>query len=119
VIPLSLFESNKNLILKLFQRLLGFIMLKINLQEFNLYFNIQSFVMKKYILRLAYSLTTLLSCSSVKNTDAKLTIKFFMTNDTIRIANDTLEYEVIIIDPGFSTWLASRSFRATITRNLI
>jgi hypothetical protein len=32
-----------------------------------------------------------------------------MTNDTIRIANDTLEYEVIIIDPGFSTWLASRS----------
>jgi hypothetical protein len=32
-----------------------------------------------------------------------------MTNDTIRIANDALEYEVIIIDPGFSTWLASRS----------
>jgi hypothetical protein len=31
-----------------------------------------------------------------------------MTNDTIRIA-DALEYEVIIIDPGFSTWLASRS----------
>ncbi len=32
------------------------------------------------------------------------------TNDTIRIANDSLEYEVIIIDPGFSSWLASRSF---------
>lgn len=30
-------------------------------------------------------------------------------NDTIRIANDSLEYEVIIIDPGFSTWLASMS----------
>jgi hypothetical protein len=28
-------------------------------------------------------------------------------NDTVRIANDSLEYEVIIIDPGFSTWLAS------------
>jgi hypothetical protein len=27
--------------------------------------------------------------------------------DTVRIANDSLEYEVIIIDPGFSTWLAS------------
>lgn len=26
-------------------------------------------------------------------------------NDTIRIANEELEYEVIIIDPGFSTWL--------------
>ncbi len=28
-------------------------------------------------------------------------------NDTIRIANDELEYEVIIIDPGFTTWLNS------------
>ncbi len=25
-------------------------------------------------------------------------------NDTIRIANDKIEYEVIIIDPGFSSW---------------
>lgn len=30
-------------------------------------------------------------------------------NDTVRIANDSLEYEVIIIDNGFSTWLASRA----------
>ncbi len=30
-------------------------------------------------------------------------------NDTVRIANDSLEYEVIIIDPGFNTWLASRA----------
>lgn len=27
--------------------------------------------------------------------------------DTVRIANDELEYEIIIIDPGFSYWLAS------------
>jgi hypothetical protein len=31
-------------------------------------------------------------------------------NDTIRIANEELEYEVIIIDPGYSSWLASRAF---------
>ena len=30
--------------------------------------------------------------------------------DTIKIANNDLEYEVIIIDPGFSTWLNTRSF---------
>lgn len=30
-------------------------------------------------------------------------------NDTVRIANDSLEYEVIIIDPGFTGWLASRA----------
>ena len=28
-------------------------------------------------------------------------------NDTVRIANDELEYEIIIIDPGFVGWLAS------------
>ena len=30
--------------------------------------------------------------------------------DTITIANKDLEYEVIIIDPGFSSWLNSRAF---------
>ncbi|MGQ2983772.1 DUF6146 family protein [Flavobacterium sp.] len=29
--------------------------------------------------------------------------------DTLRIANDSLEYEVIIIDPGFNSWLVSRA----------
>jgi hypothetical protein len=42
-----------------------------------------------------------------------------MTNDTIRIANDTLEYEVIIIDPGLVLGLRQDLYRATITRNLI
>lgn len=27
--------------------------------------------------------------------------------DTVRIANDDLEYEIIIIEPGFNAWLAS------------
>lgn len=30
-------------------------------------------------------------------------------SDTVRIANEELEYEVIIIDPGFNSWLASRA----------
>jgi hypothetical protein len=33
-----------------------------------------------------------------------------ITNDTIRIENDSLKYEVLIIDPGFNSWLVSRSF---------
>lgn len=32
-----------------------------------------------------------------------------VAGDTVRIANDELEYEVIIIDPGFTGWLNSRS----------
>ena len=30
-------------------------------------------------------------------------------NDTVKIVNEALEYEVIIIDPGYSTWLASQA----------
>ena len=29
-------------------------------------------------------------------------------SDTLRIANDSLDYEVIIFEPGFNTWLASQ-----------
>ncbi|QDO95074.1 hypothetical protein FNB79_14205 [Formosa sediminum] len=28
-------------------------------------------------------------------------------NDTVRIENDSLEYEIIIIEPGFNSWLKS------------
>lgn len=36
-------------------------------------------------------------------------------NDTVRIANDSLNYEIIIIEPGFNGWLVtqpSRGFRS-------
>ena len=36
-------------------------------------------------------------------------------SDTVRIVNDSLEYEVIIIEPGFNSWLATqppRGYRA-------
>ncbi len=36
--------------------------------------------------------------------DTKLAV-----NDTVRIANDKLEYEIIIIDPGFSSWFNAYS----------
>lgn len=32
-----------------------------------------------------------------------------VANDTIRIANDELEYEIIIIEPGFNFWLESQA----------
>jgi hypothetical protein len=80
--------------------------------------------MKYYFYIVTLILVLLLSCNSKKSviTDVEKDLKFKndtiqiakndvkVTNDTVRIANDSLEYEVIIIDPGFSTWLASRSF---------
>lgn len=58
--------------------------------------------MKKYYI-IVVALFLAIACGTKKNaTFDKTTAK----NDTIRIANDELEYEVIIIDPGFSSWLA-------------
>ena len=53
-------------------------------------------------------IATIISCTSTKSiatTDGNTVAK--KTSDTIKIANDSLEYEVIIIDPGFSSWLAA------------
>lgn len=58
-------------------------------------------------------LFTIIACSTAsKNTVATSNNSksaAAAVNDTVRIANDSLEYEVIIIDNGFSTWLASRA----------
>ncbi|OHT45497.1 DUF6146 family protein [Flavobacterium tructae] len=57
-------------------------------------------------------LFTIIACSTAsKNTVAANngSKSAAAVNDTVRIANDSLEYEVIIIDNGFSTWLASRA----------
>lgn len=64
--------------------------------------------MKKciYILIILF---TVIACStaSKNNAVASNSTPNKSINDTVRIANDSLEYEVIIIDNGFTTWLAS------------
>lgn len=44
------------------------------------------------------------SCSSTKERDLNSN-KGLVASDTVRIANDSLEYEIIIIDPGYSYFL--------------
>lgn len=51
----------------------------------------------------------LIGCTAMKSDGTTIPKKEVAKNDTIRIANDSLEYEVVIIDSGFSTWLASRA----------
>jgi signal peptidase I len=52
-------------------------------------------------------LASLFSCKTSKTTLPNNAQTASTQGDTVRIANDKLEYEVIIIDPGFSTWLVS------------
>ncbi len=47
------------------------------------------------------------SCkTSYKKTTTSIEDKL-KAQDTVRIANDELEYEILIIEPGFNFWLAS------------
>lgn len=65
--------------------------------------------MKTYAI-LFGALLTVIACSTTATTKEPMTVKKDIAkNDTVRIANDSLEYEVIIVDPGFNTWLASRA----------
>jgi signal peptidase I len=63
--------------------------------------------MKKSIYIIAIILVSLYSCKTSNPSLSKTDKAIATPSDTVRIANDKLEYEVIIIDPGFSTWLAS------------
>ena len=56
---------------------------------------------------------SIISCNTAKTTvsqknktEKELAIS---SNDTITIVNEELEYEIIIIEPGFNFWLASRA----------
>ena len=48
-----------------------------------------------------------ISCNTPKLANTNVKTSSNVEKDTVRIANDDLEYEIIIIDPGFSTWLLS------------
>ncbi|NMH26827.1 DUF6146 family protein [Flavobacterium silvaticum] len=60
--------------------------------------------MRSLVLILVVLMLSIIGCTSAKSIVAD---KSASKNDTVRIANDSLEYEVIIIDPGFNSWLAS------------
>jgi hypothetical protein len=50
------------------------------------------------------------ACSSSKQTSSISQNENHSTaSDTVRIANEELEYEIIIIEPGFNSWLVSRA----------
>jgi hypothetical protein len=52
-------------------------------------------------------LLVLVGCSSSKTVVAKESTP--KASDTIRIANEALEYEIIIFDPGFNSWLMGKA----------
>lgn len=62
--------------------------------------------MKYIILVLSLVFALFVSCNATQNSTT-FDDKPKLVNDTIRIANKEIEYEVIIIDGGFTTWFNS------------
>lgn len=62
--------------------------------------------MKNTVLILLICLVAM-SCNTAKRANVADNIASNIEQDTVRIANDKLEYEIIIIEPGFNAWLLS------------
>jgi hypothetical protein len=65
--------------------------------------------MKNSIYITVFILFVIIGCTSKKPSIVINAKTMVGQKDTVRIANDSLQYEVIIIDPGFNTWLNSRA----------
>jgi len=64
----------------------------------------------KYLIIISIILASFISCNSNKtiiNNNATESSSS-VNNDTIRIANNELEYEILIFEPGFQSWLATQ-----------
>ena len=64
--------------------------------------------MKRSIVLLFSGLSILVACNASQN-KKKIEEKSQLESDTIRIANKEIEYEVLIIDVGFSSWFNSNT----------
>ncbi|MDG1728695.1 MAG: DUF6146 family protein [Algibacter sp.] len=66
--------------------------------------------MKKIIYILLVSVL-IINCNSSKTriSNKNERLESLKQNDTVKIANEDIEYEIIIIEPGFNFWLASRA----------
>lgn len=75
-------------------------------------FNKKTIVMKTFMYFLLV-IGFLVGCNTskqiVSNNGKNEELNKLASNDTVKIANEDLEYEIIIIDPGFNYWLASRA----------
>jgi hypothetical protein len=61
--------------------------------------------MRKFLFFISITTFFLFSCNSNKNFSSENNEK--LTSDTIHISNPDLEYEVVIIDAGFTSWFNS------------
>lgn len=62
----------------------------------------------RYLISFLLFALLIASCDAKKATVKDKNVNTGIENDTIRIANDDLEYEIIIIEPGFNSFLLTQ-----------
>ncbi|MBT8262376.1 MAG: hypothetical protein KJO05_06110 [Bacteroidia bacterium] len=62
----------------------------------------------KYLLAIFGFMLMIYGCESGKSAMSDTSTSAENTMDTIRIANDSLEYEILIMDLGFNNWLVTQ-----------
>ncbi|QKX06403.1 hypothetical protein HN014_16290 [Aquimarina sp. TRL1] len=74
----------------------------------------------KTILQISLLFIFIYSCSSTnKGKDMNAPITTDIASDTIRISNDSLSYEIIIIEPGFNAWLVTQRPRGFYSKQFL
>ncbi len=66
----------------------------------------------KYLVFIFITAMIAVSCSSSQQRPSMHAKASTTVTDTLRIANDSLEYEIMIIEPGFNGWLATQHPRS-------
>ncbi|MBT8303890.1 MAG: hypothetical protein KJP09_05415 [Bacteroidia bacterium] len=61
----------------------------------------------KNLLLIALIMATLIGCNASRNISSSPEEIDLSAQDTVRIKSDKVEYEIIIIEPGFNAWLVS------------
>jgi hypothetical protein len=75
--------------------------------------------MKNYIIVLLVVISIYSCNTSQKTVNNNELTKSNITNDTIRIENEELEYEIIIIEIGFESWLATQNPMSYYSNNTL
>lgn len=74
--------------------------------------------MKKIILVVSICFA-IYSCGTGNKMNSSSSNSNTIENDTIRIGNDDLDYEIMIIEPGFNSWLISQPPRGYYGQSLL
>ena len=71
----------------------------------------------KHVLYSSLVALIIIGCASTNNN--KKDFEKNQLSDTVRIANDSLEYEILIIEPGFNAWVVTQPPRGFYSLNTL